>query len=84
MNHCAAKYLTVAIGCQIDHAQINTQRAAIGFWLFWRFTALGDVQIVDALPPHQICATDLPNGVYQHLVLARTQKQAANNTAIRV
>lgn len=77
VNHRATKGLTLAIGRQIDDAQVNTQRI-IRLGLIRSFTALGDVEVVDTLSPHQISAANLPDGINQHLMLARSENETAD------
>ncbi|HEV8190259.1 MAG TPA: hypothetical protein VGP82_02065 [Ktedonobacterales bacterium] len=52
--------------------------------VFWQgCAALGDMQVVDARSPHEVCATDLPGWVNQHLVLARAKQQVADDAALQ-
>ena len=71
--NCAGEVFALAIGGQIDDAQVYAQRAAVWLVLLWRFAALRHVQVVDASAPDQISPANFPRRVYQHGVLARAQ-----------
>jgi hypothetical protein len=83
MDFYSTEGLTCAIGCQLNHAKINTKGLIRLNHLFKGIFALGDIQIVDATSPHEISATNLPRRVNQHLMLTRAQDQSAHDTPLQ-
>src|SRR5262249_35629840 len=81
----AAKRLPLAVGRQIDDAQVHAQHRASwrSLWLIGPFAALADVEVVDATPPDQLSTANLPRWVYQPLMLATSQHEAADHTAFQ-
>ena len=82
MDFYSTEGLTCAIGCQLNHAKINT-KGLIRLSQVRSLFALGDIQIVDATSPHEISATNLPRRVNQHLMLTRAQDQSAHDTPLQ-
>ncbi len=67
--------LPLAIGCQVDDAQVYAQVLPIIAPQSRCFLALGHMQEVDATPPNQISPANLPGRVNQHGVLTWAKHQ---------
>src|SRR5262245_939172 len=83
LHRRAAEGLALVVSGKIDNSQINTQHTAVWPRRFWRFAALRDMQVVDTAPPHQISSTNFPPRIDQHLMLASTQKQPADDAPLQ-
>lgn len=77
------KRLALAIGGEIDDAQVYAQRVAHSLRFARCCAALGDVQVVHATLPDQISPANCPSVVDQHLMLARAEQQTADDAPIQ-
>ena len=81
MDFGPSEGLTRAIRCHVHHAQINPD-GIHGLGHRWSTFALGEMQVVGALSPHQVSTAESPRGVNQQVMLPFPQDQAAGHTPL--